>query len=197
MKQPLQITLPLLLLCACYLALAGCEQAHSTDATAPVVAEPHVVAASAIEAGRYLVAIGGCNDCHTMGYNESNGTLAEEEWLTGVPVGFRGPWGTSYPSNLRLLVQEMPEDTFVEMVKTRSTLPPMPWPSLHHMHEQDIRAIYQYIKSLGPKGERAPVSITETTEPATPYFNFEPLHMERLGTMAQAPAAATPRPPGS
>ena len=24
-----------------------------------------------------------------------------QEWLTGVPVGFQGPWGTTYAANLR------------------------------------------------------------------------------------------------
>lgn len=30
--------------------------------------EPHFVASSQIEAGRYLAIITGCNDCHTDGY---------------------------------------------------------------------------------------------------------------------------------
>lgn len=44
------------------------------------------------ERGKYLVLIGGCNDCHTPGFIESDGKgPAESEWLTGSPVGFRGP----------------------------------------------------------------------------------------------------------
>lgn len=132
------------------------------------------------EWGKYLVKIGGCNDCHTPGYMEVDGNLPESEWLVGLPVGFRGPWGTTYPANLRLTVQRMSEDAFVNMAKTRNTLPPMPWPSLKNMNEEDIRAIYKYIKSLGPKGIEAPVYVSADKEPSTPYIDFFPKHMERL-----------------
>ena len=50
--------------------------------------------------GRYLVKITGCNDCHTGEYPEKAGAIPEREWLTDVPVGFQGPWGTTYPTNL-------------------------------------------------------------------------------------------------
>lgn len=130
--------------------------------------------------GKYLVVIGGCNDCHTIGYPESNGKIPESEWLTGAPVGFRGPWGTTYPVNLRLSVAGMDEENWVTMTRTREALPPMPWPSLNQMDEQDLRAIYRYIKSLGPKGVKAPLAVGPDQEPETPYILFEPLHMERL-----------------
>jgi len=45
-----------------------------------------------IERGRYLVRIGGCNDCHTAGYLEAAGHSPEADWLTGSAVGFQGPW---------------------------------------------------------------------------------------------------------
>ena len=62
---------------------------------------------AAIERGRYLVKIGGCNDCHTPGYAQSGGKVPEAQWLSGVPLGFNGPWGTSYASNLRLSAQSI------------------------------------------------------------------------------------------
>jgi mono/diheme cytochrome c family protein len=52
--------------------------------------------------GRYIALIGGCNDCHTAGFPQKGGEVPEAEWLLGNPVGFRGPWGTTYPTNLRL-----------------------------------------------------------------------------------------------
>ena len=45
--------------------------------------------------GRYLVRIGGCNDCHTGSYMEKTGAVPEQEWLTGDALGWRGPWGTT------------------------------------------------------------------------------------------------------
>lgn len=73
--------------------------------------------------GKYLVVIGGCNDCHTIGYPESGGKTPESEWLTGAPVGFRGPWGTTYPANLRLTVAGIDEENWVTMTRSREALP--------------------------------------------------------------------------
>ena len=140
--------------------------------------QPHVMANTAVEAGRYLVIVGGCNDCHTPGYMEADGNLPETDWLTGTPVGFRGPWGTTYPPNLRLRVQEMTEDEWVTMLRTRKALPPMPWMNANKMAEQDARSLYQYIKLLGSKGEAMPVAVPPDQEPTTPYISFEPLNME-------------------
>jgi len=50
-----------------------------------------------VKVGRYLVVISGCNDCHTDGYLMTEGKVPEENWLTGSPVGWHGPWGTTYP----------------------------------------------------------------------------------------------------
>ena len=51
-----------------------------------------------IERGRYVVAISGCNDCHTHRFLLSGGKTPEKEWLTGSTMGWRGPWGTSADS---------------------------------------------------------------------------------------------------
>ena len=93
-----------------------------------VSADPGVNART-IERGRYIVNISGCNDCHTPGYPESGGKTPRNEWLTGNPVGFQGPWGTTYPANLRLLVQSMSEAQWIARARTPMR-PPMPWFSL-------------------------------------------------------------------
>ncbi|MGB5580368.1 MAG: hypothetical protein WBM68_07385, partial [Woeseia sp.] len=91
------------------------SQFNRAEADSPKVAAPRVAAASDIDAGRYIVTIGGCNDCHTPKWDETGGNVAESDWLVGSPIGWRGPWGTTYASNLRLFVQDMNEDAFVEM----------------------------------------------------------------------------------
>jgi mono/diheme cytochrome c family protein len=133
--------------------------------------------------GRYLVAITGCNDCHTAGYAESGGAVPESEWLTGVPVGFRGPWGTSYPANLRLTAQTLSEDQWIARARS-PLLPPMPWFALRDMNDDDARALYRYIRSLGPAGEPAPVYVAPDGLVTTPVIDFVP-HMPE----AQAQAA--------
>ena len=129
-----------------------------------------VVADSAIDAGRYLVVVGGCNDCHTPGYIQSGGKTPEAEWLTGGRTGYNGPWGTTYAHNLRLTTASMTEDAWVEMLSTRKALPIMPWPSVNAMHEADKRAIYRYIRSLpGEPGTPAPTALPPGQTPTTPY----------------------------
>lgn len=154
-------------------ALAGVP-ALSASVAADKVQTPHIKAGSALEAGRYLVLIGGCNDCHTPGYAERAGRLPMSRWLTGNPVGFRGPWGTTYPSNLRLTVQTLSERQWVEVAHTRNGYPPMPWWALNRMSEPDLRAIYRFIRSLGPAGVAAPARLAPGVEPQTAYIPFVP-----------------------
>ena len=71
-----------------------------------------------IQRGKYLVKIAGCNDCHTSGYAMSGGKVAEAQWLTGDKLGWRGPWGTTYPSNLRLYFATTSETQWVKRAKT-------------------------------------------------------------------------------
>jgi mono/diheme cytochrome c family protein len=125
-----------------------------------------------IQRGKYLVKIAGCNDCHTPGYAMSNGKVPESVWLTGDKLGWRGPWGTTYAINLRLHMRDMSETTWVQTAKTKQARPPMPWFALHDMTEQDLKAIYQYVKVLGPAGDPAPAYVPPNQEPKGPYVQF-------------------------
>ncbi len=125
-----------------------------------------------VERGRYLVKIAGCNDCHTAGYAQTAGKIPEAQWLTGDSLGWRGPWGTTYPVNLRLYMAGMSEAQWVQRAKTMETRPPMPWFALRDMTDQDLKALYQYVKSLGAGGEPAPVYVAAGKEPRTPYVQF-------------------------
>lgn len=149
--------------------LAAC-QPTATTTTADVTDGPRVVAATDIEAGRYIVLVGGCNDCHTPQYAQTGGAQPPEaEWLKGSTEGHTGPWGTSYGKNLRLTVAGMTEDQWVEKLATGSSLPPMPWPSVKAMSDADKRAVYRYIKSLpGDPGQPAPAPLPPGVTPPGP-----------------------------
>jgi cytochrome c553 len=152
--------------------IAGC----APDKKKPAMPEgPHVMAKTPEEAGRYLVNISGCNDCHTNGFLQQGDAIPEEARLTGMPIGFKGPWGVTYPSNLRLLVQEKTEDQLVAELKERTAKPPMPWTSIHALNEHDLRSILKYIKSLGPAGEKTPDYVPPNQQPTTPVFVFVPV----------------------
>lgn len=123
--------------------------------------------------GRYLVTIGGCNDCHTAGYAQNAGEIAEAEWLTGSTVGSRGPWGTTYAANLRLLAQRLSEDEWIPYLRA-PRLPPMPWFNVAKMSDDDLRAMYKFIHGLGPAGEAAPAFVPPDGAVTTPYIEFVP-----------------------
>jgi len=128
--------------------------------------------AATIERGRYIVEIGGCNDCHTAGYAEEGGKAPEAERLKGDVLGYRGPWGTTYPTNLRLSIGKMTEDAWLKYAKALNTRPPMPWFNIRAMTEADQRALYQYVKSLGPGGVAAPAFLSPDKAPKQPYVQW-------------------------
>jgi mono/diheme cytochrome c family protein len=130
-----------------------------------------------VERGALVAIIGGCHDCHTAGYAANNGQLDPEKALKGDTVGFQGPWGTTYPANLRLEAAEKSEDEWVDYLKTLETRPPMPWFNVRQFAETDMRSLHQYIKSLGEAGEPVPEFVPPGETPTTPYIVFAPPQM--------------------
>lgn len=128
--------------------------------------------ANLIERGRYLVKISGCNDCHTPGYLLSNGNVPEKLWLTGDTFGWNGPWGTTYGANLRLFMKNRSEKQWIAEAKNLRRRPPMPWFSLNEMTEDDLRAIYNFTKSLGAPGKPAPAYLPVGKKPNPPFAIF-------------------------
>jgi mono/diheme cytochrome c family protein len=109
-----------------------------------------------VDKGRYLSKIAGCNDCHTAGYLQLKGKVPEKKWLTGDTIGWRGPLGTSYGTNLRLLIDSFKENEWIKMAKTLKSRPPMPHAILNAMSDEELRAVYWFIRYLGPSGKPAP-----------------------------------------
>jgi len=148
----------------------------STAATMQPANAPAVQAASIERAGEYLTIIGGCNDCHTEGWSEREGKVPPADRMGGMKVGFRGPWGTVYGKNLRTIVQRMSEDRWVKVLQTADSgegKPPMPWWNTAQMNERDLRAMYRYVKSLGPKQNGVPRGLPPGREPNGPYISLE------------------------
>lgn len=125
-----------------------------------------------IKRGEYLSRIAGCNDCHTSGYAQTAGQIPKEQWLMGDQLGWQGPWGTTYPSNLRLSMSKLTEQQWLEMAKTAKYRPPMPWFALRDMQEDDLKAIYQFVKHLGPAGQPAPAYLAPGQNAQGPVVRF-------------------------
>ncbi len=152
-------------------SLAACQPANQTPpvaAAAPAVNDE----AELLARGEYLVRIGGCNDCHTPGYAENQGNIDKAQWLVGSPVGYHGPWGTTYASNLRLRMQELSEPQWLEYTANLHTRPIMPDFAVRGMAEDDRRAIYRFVHSLGAAGQKAPDALPPGTTPPAPYFGL-------------------------
>lgn len=124
---------------------------------------------SAVDRGRYLIKIAGCNDCHTAGYPQAAGLVPEAEWLKGDRLGWRGPWGTTYPGNLRLFAARVTEQQWLDLARTARYRPPMPWFALRDMSDEDLVAIYRLLRHLGPAGEPVPAWVPPDQKPEGPY----------------------------
>ena len=149
-----------MLICAGLWACSG-PGAFAQDATEP-----------SRDRGRYVAMIGGCNDCHTENYAMSGGDVPESEWLKGSVLGWRGPWGTTYPVNLRLRLEGMSEDEWLQFARTFKTRPPMPWYDVNRMEEADLRSLYRFITQFDDKGAPAPTYVPPGQEPPPPYVSF-------------------------
>lgn len=150
-------------------ALLSARSSASSDETPETP-----LATRATEArGRYLVKIGGCNDCHTPGYAQRAGDVPESQWLIGDRIGWRGPWGTTYPTNLRRFVQGVSAEQWLTIAR-RPMRPPMPWFALRDMTDEDLAAIYYYLRALGPAGPNAPAFVPPGETAHTPVIDFVP-----------------------
>lgn len=160
-----------LLLLAAGLGLAACSANQGPAARA---AEPPAAAADAdlVARGEYIVRIAGCNDCHTPAYGEKGGAVPKQEWLVGSPLGFSGPWGTTYAANLRLKLADMDEAAWLAYSDDLHTRPIMPDYNVRAMSEDDRRAVYRFIRSLGPAGEQAPGYLPPGQTPPLPYMQM-------------------------
>jgi len=160
---------PVLFAAGSALALWGCDNVQApaprTDASAPEALAPGAGAAERLARGRYLVNVGGCNDCHTEGFFANGGTSPEHMWLKGSSVGWYGPWGTSYAINLRLFMQNMSEDDWLSYTRAATPNPAMPASLLRSLSEQDARDIHFFITSFKDKGSPAPARLGPGEKP--------------------------------
>ena len=82
-------------------------------------------------------------------------------------TAWAGPWGVSYTSNLtpdqNTGIGIWTEDMFIRAMRlgkhmgtSRAILPPMPWPWYSKMRDEELKAIFAYLKSIPPIQNRVP-----------------------------------------
>ena len=97
-------------------------------------------------------------------YLEKNGIIATQSLTAWI-----GPWGVSYAGNLTpdedtgigLWTEEqffvsLRQGKFKGLKNGRSLLPPMPWDMIQHMKDDEIKAIFAYLKSIKPVNNLVP-----------------------------------------
>ena len=89
-------------------------------------------------------------------------------WVgSGTNTAFAGPWGVSYAMNLtpdrNTGLGIWTEEMFVKALRTgrhmgqsRPILPPMPWPNVGQMTDQDLQALFAYLRSIPAVKNRVP-----------------------------------------
>jgi len=147
-------------------------------ASARGLGTPSTSSSEVLARGRYMLVTGHCNNCHTANYGALEGDVPEKDWVKGSRAGHRGPWGTTYATNLRTNVVLMTESQWVDYARSVKPRPPMPWWALHETTVEDLSAMYQFIRSLGPAGQPAPASLPPDREPAPPYTRWPAIFPE-------------------
>jgi hypothetical protein len=151
------------------LACTGCSAARAQSTQSPI----HYTGGSPVQIGAYAVRAMACNDCHTPGWAPA-GSVPQSGWMVGSNVGFRGPWGTVYPKNVRLLVAQTSLADWLKLFHDSDAKNVMPFEDYNHgnVSDSDLTAIYEFIKSLGPAGQPAPSPLPPGVEPKTPYHSM-------------------------
>ena len=161
------------------IAIAIFSLAISRTATADEQAPTGASLAAVLDRGKYMITTGHCNNCHTAGYAAKEGRVPEDQWLLGNPVGWRSKEGTVFAPNLRIYVQTMPLASW--LVAARNTRPraPMPWWSVRETSDEDLKAMYWYMRSLQPVGRPAPPFLSADQVPSPPYNQLPDLSFAR------------------
>ena len=83
-------------------------------------------------------------------------------------TAWSGPWGVSFTANLTPdpetgVLRDFTEQQFVMTMRTgrhqgqgREILPPMPWPWIGQMTDDDLKAVFAYLRQIPPLKNKVP-----------------------------------------
>jgi hypothetical protein len=146
--------------------VVGCGDCHTPLKMGPQGPEPDM--------GRLL-----------SGHPEQMGPLPNAKpqgpWVwagAGTNTAFGGPWGVSYAANLtpdqNTGLGIWTEEMFVKAIRTgrhmgqsREILPPMPWLALRNASDEDLQAIYAFLRTVKPVANHVPDVQPPATATAT------------------------------
>lgn len=110
---------------------------------------------------------------HPEGSKLPPAPVAQGPWIATASwdlTAWSGPWGVSYTFNLtpdeNTGIGSWSEETFRKAIRTgrhmgvaRPILPPMPWMFYRNLTDEDLSAVYAYLRSIPPVKNRVPEPI--------------------------------------
>jgi hypothetical protein len=100
-------------------------------------------------------------------------SLKPGNWMSMAAdiTAFVGPWGISYTANLTpdsaTGIGAWSEATFINTIRSgkhlgngRDILPPMPWPFVAKLTDDDLKSVYAYLMSLPPVSNKVPAPVS-------------------------------------
>lgn len=92
-------------------------------------------------------------------------------WIASIAAtmtAWAGPWGVSYTANLTPdketgIAGTYTEEQFIKTIREgkkqgrgRMLLPPMPWPVIRNLTDDDLKAIFAYLQTIKPIRNKVP-----------------------------------------
>jgi mono/diheme cytochrome c family protein len=99
-------------------------------------------------------------------------------WMgAATNTAFAGPWGVSFTANLtpdpETGLGKWSEKMFMDAIRTgkhqgigRPILPPMPWPMYRHATDEDLKALFAYLRSIPAIKNRVAQPVEPPAAPA-------------------------------
>lgn len=151
-----------------------------------------------VNRGKYLVTVGGCNDCHSPKIMTQQGPMVDtNRALSGYPsdkplaqlkhteminegwnvfnsdlTATIGMWGASFAANItsdqtgignwteEQFRKAFTQGKYMGIDNGRMLLPPMPWQDFSKMKDEDVKAVFAYLKSTKPVKNAVPFPIS-------------------------------------
>jgi mono/diheme cytochrome c family protein len=96
--------------------------------------------------------------------------------IAGTGTAYAGPWGVSFTANLtpdnNTGIGIWSEELFIKTIRTgqhwgtsRPILPPMPWFNYARMTDEDLKAVYAYLRTIKPISNHVPEPLPPAAVP--------------------------------
>src|SRR5262245_11073153 len=136
-----------------------------------------------IACGKYLVTIGGCNDCHTPGYFLGKPDMSR--FLGGSDVGFEIPGqgvfvGPNITPDKKTGIGSWTAEQIVKAIQAgerpdgRMLVPIMPWHAYATLTADDARAIAAFRQNVNPVSNETPGPVAPGEKVSTFMFRIVP-----------------------